>query len=327
MPNGSKGTALVAASHLHGSVAFAWPVQEERSGLWEIKRIANHDECFLPVYFLLHWEVCSITWLAPAEQWQHHNTHYKHDQLMKIRGKPQCDGWTTLPRAAAKQAFWDVPLSTLRAFAPLVDCSLEDGDDTFSVLWALVQTILSLDDEEEILNILMLRQDAITSNSEAVDMFMSLDVEVGQLAHNDAEELKTARENHSQRERQTKHFTDAWVAKKKTVTTNKSLTRETSKTKTAKYPQLPSNMPTHHEAEAWLPPDTMPIWRGLSSGSWGCHYPPIKEDNFTWRRYGGGLEACLACLRWLWQEYLQRHSLQQSDCPISGLFTQAEAPS
>ena len=106
---------------------------------------------------------------------------------MKIRGGPHCDGWTTLLRAAAKQPFWDLPLSTLRAFAPLVDCSLEDCDDTFSVLWALVQKILSLDDEEEILNILMLRQDAITSNSEAVDMFMSLDVEVSQLAHNDAE--------------------------------------------------------------------------------------------------------------------------------------------
>ena len=174
-------------------------------------------------------EVCYITWLAPAKQWANHRVHYKHDQTMKIRGQPHCDGWTTLSGAAAKQAFLDLPLSTLRAFAPLVDCSLDDRDDTFTVLLALVQQILSLDDEEEILNILMLRQDAITGNSEAVDMFMSLDVEVGQRAHNDAEELKTARENHSQREKQTKQFTDSWVAKKKTVTKNKSLVHERSK--------------------------------------------------------------------------------------------------
>ena len=96
------------------------------------------------------------------------------------------------------------------------------------------QQILSLDDEEEILNILMLRQDDITSNSEAVDMFMSLDVEVGQLAPNDAEELNTARENHSQREKQTKQFTDAWVAKKKVVTTKQSLLHEKSNITTHK---------------------------------------------------------------------------------------------
>ena len=82
---------------------------------------------------------------------------------------------------------------------------------------------------KRILNILMLRQDVITSNSEAVDMFMSLHVEVGQLAHNDAEEFKSARENHSRREKQTRQFTDSWVAKKKTVTKDKSLIHEKSK--------------------------------------------------------------------------------------------------
>ena len=82
----------------------------------------------------------------------------------------------------------------------------------------------------------MLRQDVITSNSEAVDMFMSLDVEVCQLAHNDAEELNTARENHSQREKQTNQFTDSGVATKQTVTKKKSLVHEKSKIKKGQVP-------------------------------------------------------------------------------------------
>ena len=127
-----------------------------------------------------------MKWLSPAEQWQHHNRQYRYDQIMHIRGKPLHGGWTTLPKAAARQAFWDCPLSALKAFAPLGGCDRDGCDDTVDVLWALVNMMLGLEDEENILEILMLRQDrASNSHAEAVGMFVTMDVE-GKSSHVDA---------------------------------------------------------------------------------------------------------------------------------------------
>ena len=192
--DGTTGSPMVAASHLPGSVAFGWPVNEQMpSGLWEVDKFAQHDKCFLQVYSIAHWEVCSIQWLSPAEQWPHHNNHYKYEQIITIRGKPLHDGWAALPRAAARHGFWDCPLSTFKAFAPLVGCDLDGCEDLFDVLWALISTILEIDDEA-VLQILLLMQDMVSqTNSEAVDMFMQMDVGVSQLPKEDADALKEQR--------------------------------------------------------------------------------------------------------------------------------------
>ena len=59
----------------------------DRRDLWEIGEDAIFDECFLLACSLAHWEVCSMQWLSPAEQCQHHSEHYKFHDILEIRGK------------------------------------------------------------------------------------------------------------------------------------------------------------------------------------------------------------------------------------------------
>ena len=56
----------------------------------------------------------------------------------------------------------------------------------------------------------MLRQDkSSNSHSEVLGLFMTMDVEVGQLSHNDAEELQEAKDKFTHKENYAKAFTEA----------------------------------------------------------------------------------------------------------------------
>ena len=162
-------------------------------------------------------------------------------------------------------------VKSLAFVAPLPE-PLDPSMCELDFVCSLVQGILSTS-EAQTMEILKLRHNMVgTEQSECVDLFMAMDVEIGHLDKNDTEEFKTEKQKASEKSQVSKSFTKAWVARKIKHGGKKSCLEVQKKLKTNKYPPLPLDNPTHREAKAWLPPDSVSIWRGLSDGGWHCRY-------------------------------------------------------
>ena len=81
--------------------------------------------------------------------------------------------------------------------------------------------------------------------------------------------------------------------------------------------RLPCSI-SHDEAKQWIPPDCS-IWRGLTRGEWHGHCPPYRRTSAPWIRYGQD-GAMRVVIKTLWVQYLDKHGLSASDCPIDDLF-------
>lgn len=231
-----------------------------------------------------------------------------------------CHRWGFGPPGPSAKAFWDMPVLTLRSLAQVCGVEILGDASPFEVCWTLVQSLLGVGDEKT-LQILQKRTATLDAyESECSEVFLSMDADLGHLDKEDQDEMKKAKDEHHRKSSSAQKFSQDWVGKKKSITQKKAVQAERTKLKKSKYPPLPSGMPTHAEAKAFLPPAKCSIWRGLSDGTWQCHYPPFSRRSFSWVKHGGGEEACRACLAYLWQTYLTTQSMEPSDCPIAGLL-------
>ena len=68
-----------------------------------------------------------------------------------------------------------------------------------------------------------------------------------------------------------------------------------------------------------LVPPGSHIWRGDNVGCWCGHLPPYKRISCSWSLYGHR-ESAVLVLRDLWSRFLTSQGLENSACPIQGLF-------
>ena len=219
---------------------------------------------------------------------------------------------------AAPSAFWDIGLSTLRAIASYEGLDLDGGETVFDLCWMLVKKLLKTDDEAT-MEILRNRIGTLDAQCEGADFLLDMDIELGHLDKNEAEELTDCTAKLSRDRDARTEFFEAWNQKKESISAGAGK-GAAAQAKFAKYPPLPADNPTQKEAKQWLPPDKVSVWRGLASGSWQVHYHGVGYRTFPWNKYGGGLEALLHLLRWTWEQYLELNSVPFTMCPVKLLF-------
>lgn len=61
------------------------------------------------------------------------------------------------------------------------------------------------------------------------------------------------------------------------------------------------------------------FWRGNRVGSWDGHLEPFPRCSASWHLYGHR-ESPVMCLRDMWRKYLATQALDESSCPVVGLF-------
>ena len=60
------------------------------------------------------------------------------------------------------------------------------------------------------------------------------------------------------------------------------------------------------------------IWNNWRGSAWGGHMPPNTRTSCPWAC--GHLASAIVVIRTLWEYYLLDNGLEQSACPINGLF-------
>ena len=147
-------------------------------------------------------------------------------------------------------------------------------------------------------------------------------VEIGHLNADELDEMKNSQSASADKQQIAKRFQRGWVKQRLAVTGKQYITQEKKALTKSRYPPLPGNMPTHAECKSWLPKETpaVAVWRVLSNGGWRCHCKPFKRRSFSWVKHGGGMEACVAMLQYIWSTFLELRGLQLADCPVPGLF-------
>ena len=74
------------------------------------------------------------------------------------------------------------------------------------------------------------------------------------------------------------------------------------------------------EAKKLLPPGAS-IWRANFHGAWQVRLPPHRGHNEAWSKYDNNpRQAMLACVKFVWGQWLTDNCLTERDCPIVGLF-------
>ena len=84
--------------------------------------------------------------------------------------------------------------------------------------------------------------------------------------------------------------------------------------------KLPDGDISQPQAKQLLPPRTH-IWRDRIRGGWHGHREGFARVPAPWSQHGGERGALLACLRGLWAQHLEAEGLEESTCPIAGLFS------
>ena len=90
---------------------------------------------------------------------------------------------------------------------------------------------------------------------------------------------------------------------------------------------LPDRIPPHPkrdvpqaEIKRFLPLGAH-IWRANKLGMWCFHNPPHKRDSVSWSEFkGDSTKAAFHAVRKSWQLFLKDNCLQETDCPIEGIF-------
>ena len=119
-----------------------------------------------------------------------------------------------------------------------------------------------------------------------------------------------------------KNYQSGWVETRLAIKGKQYITQERKALPKITYPPQPGNMPTHAECKSWLPMEkpAVAVWRGLSNRGWHCHYKPFKRRSLSCVKHGGGMEAGVAMLQYIWSTFLDLRELQLADCPMPGLI-------
>lgn len=339
---GDRQSAYFALQDLSGCCAAVWPAIEvtRPSGAAELgdlvyfepKPNPEVEECFVVALAAERWEALWVQWRSPA--WQVANLKQDAPQGFAVRafGRPGAE-WAPMLEVGARAAFWDLPLTTLKAIADYRGVVVEPKASLFSVLTAIVGGILDCD-EVEVLDICRQRLAKMShsaSNSMS-DVILELDEGQSFLDTDEKRELLSAKKRVGEATKDVSAFKDEYSVRRKAcpAPARKGCASRrgpgVGTPRVSRYPPVPRGMMTQQQAKALLPPGAT-IWRGLSNGTWNSHLAPFPRKGFQWCVYGEN-ESCLMCIRHVWELYLEGEGKHVSDCPVQGLFpsTAANAP-
>ena len=230
----------------------------------------------------------------------------------------------SLLECAAREAFWELPISTLRALGKEYITDFVANQSLFLTLMAMIMSITGMS-EDAALDVLKMR--LVSSHASTMAY---LEVEGAERLVPDSEAQDMEEETKAQKERQAvmKEFgREFWTTHERLRKPDNMPTDRTSAGHPlhgTTYPvKIPDSVPDQKAAKTLLPP-TCSVWKGnptqSRSGSWNVHLTGWPRFSRSWVSAGSEQQALLECLQHVWTLWLRDHFLEPKDCPMVGIF-------
>lgn len=303
---------------------------------WEFDLNFN-SAVLVPLWKLDCVEAVAYVWRAPL--WQRTEYPRMRELPCALRafshdgGKPR-----PLLQVAAESAFWDVERSTLVKLGGYIGARIQSSMSLFEVVTELVKHIIPDANEERIMSIMKRRVALLARKNEWTDDLLQVDEAAGLLQPGDVKKLKAEQKAAQETKAEAVNFPVAYKVEAKRIVAAKETVAAEAKSKAKKrrkasepaaegvaYPARAPSWPEHSiplELARTVKPEGGSLWRDVRHGSWQGHYPPFPRVGRSWARYGE-LPALTLVLQNLWGWWLLEHGLEEADCPVKGIFTEA----
>lgn len=310
------------------TASFAWPAQsrEAPGGLvcFSPQVQAPEELPWVALLALSEWEAWAFEWKSPLWQSLAWGAHLGAAVAVPIRSPEP------LLIVAARNAFWAIPLPVLQQLAVEQGSPVTSGS-LFDVLFGLVAYLLGTS-EAETLDIVRSRcTPRLSTNAEAL---LSLDAGLDLFSKADQSDLRKEQDQVRSTVALAKDFEEEYRAKRRTLAPAEPKAKAKSRALRRErrvawcHPQAPDRIPDgfveHAEAKKLLPPGGA-IWRMLRIGGWQCHQRPHPRVSFTFARWTPR-GAMMRCLQHSWRLFLADQGLDESRCPIEGMFDEHFEP-
>jgi hypothetical protein len=197
----------------------------------------------------------------------------------------------------------------------------------------LVTDVLHCTEEETVK--ILLRRAKLSRTTKVQEALMQLDDGLDVIDKGESEAMKKEKQKMKSKLPEDTEFRAKVASKAREVRTKAagpaSKKRKTEKGKKAEQvavvrQRVPEGDISQIEAKLMLPADCS-IWRDRMNGGWCCHLSGHSRISARWNRDGGERGSLLMLLRKVWEEHLAENGLDQSECPIEGLFSSSSSGS
>ena len=326
----------VGCGHMRDSAAVAWPV--------ELRPVPGHPADFyvdftsvvqtwptiLPIVSWKHIKARSFVWRSPLFlSCVFTNSDYQWRQEVHAILR---DDVVPLQVVAARQAWWELGVETLKTVASHLGIKVAPKATTWETLLAMTMKVLGVD-EEHATAILASRVTRKTGDKSAVDELLQLDEASKLLSREDEADLEKQQAKQTKlAEQETEVYREYKEAKvrlreaRKKQEARAAGSGKRAKAKAApKRQRLPNpEVLDHARAKALTPPSSL-IWRSFHGEAWCGRYKQTGSHSRTWRKAGGSNHALHQILVLIWQDYCKEEALDPKDCPMEGVYDLASA--
>lgn len=220
---------------------------------------------------------------------------------------------------ACRQAFWNLPRSTIYDYARHFKIEAPSGASLFELLWCFIDQVLHLS-EEATLEIVH-RRVASQQQSDASQALLQVDEALEVLEHMDIEVVHQEQERLQRVANENADFAVCYRVKARAVQEKK----EASAKRQRKESGLKQITLPHHieqkDAKKFIPQGGVcSVWRAHTRGEWHGHYKGLPRISESFQKHGSSELAFKALLQRLWGFHLSKNGLDKDRCPIVGLF-------
>lgn len=324
---GGGGEFMYPLGHIEGSISLAWPASSERIGESQAWQPASPGKVVhLAVCDWHEWEAIPIKAVSPLSQlaaWP--VTHKAPHQCLLVRcvlDQTVASGPLPLLSLAARHAFWELPLVSLKRIARQLNISdVDQRSSLFVTLWHLVSAILDTD-AEATLAILQKRLARVSNDHAVSKALMELDEGFDLMDSKEADAMKAEKKQLKAKQPLDADFRKDYVAKAVVLRQRAADSSRGRKRKTDPSARVPDGDISQQSAKLLLPPNCS-LWRNRMQGGWCAHLTGYARMSRQWATHGGERESLLSLLRALWDLHLEREGLGHSACTVQGLFADA----
>lgn len=310
------------------TAAPVWPAEQKTSGskvVFTPSVTAPQTLPFVALLDLAEWECMPFAWKGRWWQYAEFGT-----ALGGAVAVPDCDGPQDVLSVAARVAFMGLDLAQVRRFGE--DLRVDGPMHSFcDALCTVIGKVLELP-EAQVLDIVRLRC-VPNDHSSATQAFMSLDAGLEIFTKSDEKEIREQQDKIRAKTREAEAFAHEYKQRRarnrppepKAKAKAKALVKERRARWCALAPEAtPPGFIPQEDAKKYLPPRAS-IWRMPRMRGWACHYPPYPRVSFRFDRWGERASVVL-CWQHCWRLFLIDEGLDESACPIRGVFDETFEP-
>ena len=228
----------------------------------------------------------------------------------------------SIMRVAAWNAYWNLPKCDLEVIASHKGLKFSAASSLFDCVFRLVSVVLELDDEK-VCSILRQRLFVLLQSNKCAAEILACDEASACLKNEDRDDLKLCQTRVVQREHDISTFKTEYKEKKKSLRGGKAGKKKLQWKGPTKI--AGNNMDHMQQAQAkkFLPPESS-LWRSRGEDAWNARHRDMPTRSARDRAWGGEGKSLVRCLQWAWSCFLSANGHDDSECPITDLWTSLE---